>query len=181
MKRRHVPVLLSTLVLALSSPSIAAFKSKGEPEVGFVAVGPAGLKINGKTSKLTAVERDEVLSVKVPLTNLETGIGLRDKHLRKYLDVAKYPTAALNVRRSQLKVPEDGKSSSGRATGAFTLHGTTKQLPFKYQMKRKGPSYWVRGTSSLDIRDYGIEVPCYLGICVEPTVKLDVKFQLEDR
>ena len=42
----------------------------------------------------------------VPLAPIETGIALRDQHLREILETEKYPTAILQVPRSEAVAPE---------------------------------------------------------------------------
>ena len=138
------------------------------------------LKIDGSSSELSANEKDGKLIVTAPLSHIKTGISLRDKHLRRYLQVDQFPTAKLEVQRSKLKLPNDDAVVQSSATGRFTLHGITKPLTFRYEAKRTGSDYHVQGLSQVDIRDFGIEVPCYLGVCVKPVVKLRVKFKLRE-
>ena len=139
------------------------------------------MKINGKGDKLKASEANGKIKISVPIDSLETGIGLRDKHLKRDLHAADHPDAILEVERSKLKEPEDKKTSSGSAKGKFTLNGKTKEISFRYKAKRTGSDYHVQGRATVDIRDYDIEVPCYLGVCVKPEVKIAVKFKLRDK
>jgi polyisoprenoid-binding protein YceI len=167
--------------LTVSFAASARLEDAGDVDVHFLATGPGGMKINGEGSDLKASETDGKLTIKAPLTNLKTGIGLRDKHLRNYLETSKYPDATLVIERSKLDIPENDKTSKGSATGNLTLHGVTKPLKFTYKALRTGSDYHVQGLATVDIRDYGIEVPCYLGVCVEPEVKLKVKFKLREK
>ena len=84
------------------------------------------------------------------------------------------------IERSKLKMPADHQVAQASATGSFRLHGVTKRLEFKYRAKRMGSDYLVQGLTEVDIRDFGIEVPCYLGVCVHPKVKIKVKFKLRE-
>jgi polyisoprenoid-binding protein YceI len=138
------------------------------------------MRIHGTAATLTADEADGKLTIKVPVDNLKTGIGLRDRHLKKDLETDKYPTATLQIERSKLSFPENDQEVSASATGSFTLHGVTKPLKFTYKALRTGSDYHVQALATVDIRDHGIEPPCYLGVCVDPTVKLKVKFKLRD-
>lgn len=180
----HRLKLLSLATLtALGSVALVAsarLNSIGAAEVGFLAVGPAGLKINGHSDKLSASEKDGKLSVVAPLTHLKTGISLRDGHLRHYLDTEKYSNATLSVERSKLETPADNQVAQGSAVGRFTMHGVTKPVKFRYRAKRTGSDYHVQGLTQIDIRDFGVEVPCYLGVCVHPDVKIKVKFKLRE-
>jgi polyisoprenoid-binding protein YceI len=170
-------------VVAMATFSLLAsadIKSNGPASVKFLAVGPAGLAINGTSSDLTASEKDGTLTIKAKLTNLKTGIGLRDKHLKGYLETEKYPEATLTVQRSALTVPGHNQTAERKSSGKLTLHGVTKPLKFDYQAKRSSSDYLVQGRTQIDIRDFGIEVPCYLGVCVKPDVKISVKFKLRE-
>jgi polyisoprenoid-binding protein YceI len=173
-----VGALLTGASLALSAA--AKLSDAGDVDVRFLAKAPAGLKISGTGSDLKASESDGKIEITVPVTNLETGIGLRDKHLRRYLESEKYPNAKLVVAKSKLSFPENDKDASGSATGDCTLHGVTKPLKFHYKANRTGSDYHVQALAKIDIRKFDIEVPCYLGVCVDPEVKLKVKFKLRE-
>lgn len=181
MNRRKL-ISLAALATLLTVALVAAAKleSIGRPDVQFRAVGPAGLKIDGHSSLLSASGKDGKLTVVAPLTHLETGISLRDRHLRGYLETDKYPNATLTVERSKLKMPANNKIVQSSAVGAFTMHGVTKPVTFRYRAKRTGSDYHVQGLTQVDIRDFKIEVPCYLGVCVHPDVKIKVKFKLRE-
>ncbi len=182
MKRRSrlIPLTIAAIV-GVTLSAAASLSSIGNADVQFLALGPAGMKINGTSSELTASEADGKLTLNAPLTNLKTGIGLRDKHLKGYLHTDNHPSAKLVIDKSKLKTPTDGQTVEGSATGDFTLNGTTKPLKFKYKAKRTGSDYHVQGMADVNIKDHGIEQPCYLGVCVDPTVKLKVAFKLRDK
>ena len=168
MNRRPLILALLLAVATVAIPAYAALVSYGVAHVRFKIAGPAGMTINGKSEDLTVNEKDGVLMVEVPLTDLKTGIGLRDKHLRGYLNTKKYPKATLHVTRSALKVPANKESLEGKAQGRFTLHGKTREVPFTYKASNKNNQYRVQGRTKIDIRDFDIDVPCYLGVCTKP-------------
>src|SRR5678815_69343 len=97
---------LAALLLAL--PLLAApARVTGEPSAGFHGRGPGGFSLDGKTNQLRIEDDGTTLRVTVPLASLQTGIGLRDKHMReKYLEVQKYPDAVLEHPWSAVKLPE---------------------------------------------------------------------------
>jgi polyisoprenoid-binding protein YceI len=183
MKPHRTVLRLAAAAAALSFALAASadLASIGGADVQFRAIGPAGMKIDGTSEKLSASEADGKLKIVAPLTNLKTGIGLRDKHLRGYLKTDKHPEATLVVERSKLKVPGDNQTVTGKARGDFTLNGVTKPIDFRYQAKRTGSDYHVQGLAKIDIRDFKVEVPCYLRVCVEPEVSISVKFKLRDK
>jgi polyisoprenoid-binding protein YceI len=180
MRTKLLKVAALSALLTVTAMASAALKTVGGSSVQFLAIGPAGLKINGHSSDLRGSEADGKLTMVAKLTDLKTGIGLRDKHLRGYLNTNKHSEARLVVAKSDLKMPADKQTITGRAAGRLTLHGVTKPIKFDYRAKRTGSDYHVQGMTEIDIRDYQVEVPCYLGVCVEPQVKIKVKFKLRD-
>lgn len=136
------------LVFTLSLPTlaVAALTRTGDASAGFLAVGPAGLKVEGKTSEVEVAEVDGKVRIGVPLANVDTGIALRNKHMReKYLEVATYPRAELVVDKSTLKVPGEGPESTGAASGSMTIRGKTKPVTFQYTARRSNGAYAVTG------------------------------------
>ncbi len=181
--RRPVSYLSAALVAGLTFVTVAqaALVGIGKSEVEFRAVGPGGLKIDGTGTDLIASESGGVLKLEAPLTGLETGISLRDKHLKDAINAGKHPKAILEVKRSDLKFPEDKKSVEASATGSFTLNGTKKPLTFNYKVNRTGSDYHVQGLATVDITNFNLEKPCYLGVCVDKDVKIKVKFKLREQ
>jgi polyisoprenoid-binding protein YceI len=175
------------LVLVTSSLScIAVGEAEAElaraadTSVSFTAVGPGGLKIVGTTSELTVADDDRTITTRVALANLTTGIGLRDKHMReKYLEVGSYPNAELRVPRASLVFPKDAAASAD-AQGTMLLHGREKPVTFRYTAKRAGAKVHVEGSVHLDMREFGIAVPSYLGVTVKPDVEVVARFDAED-
>jgi polyisoprenoid-binding protein YceI len=178
---RHAWLSLAALS-AVTLVGHAKLKDAGDVDIEFHAIGPGGMKINGKAPGLTAAEDGGKLTASVPAAKLDTGIKLRDKHLREYLEAEKCPQIALSVDRQKLQFPEEGKELSAEATGTFTLHCQTKPLKFKYTAKRTGSDYHVSAVpaSDIDIRDYGVKVPSYLGVSVKPHVRFSANFKLRD-
>ncbi|RYG63316.1 YceI family protein, partial [bacterium] len=158
--------LVSALVFA-PALAFAAFTKTGTPQVTFLATGPGGLKIEGKTSELNVAEEGGNVKISVPLANVDTGINLRNKHMReKYLETDKFPNAELTVARSALQLPEDGKEVSGTANGQLTIHGQTKPVAVRYTNRRSGKTYDVQGSTRVNMNEYGVTVPSYLGVTV---------------
>jgi polyisoprenoid-binding protein YceI len=155
-------------------------KEKVKPSLEFYATATGGLKINGTADQLTAIEKDGKLIFKAPLTNVKTGIGLRDNHTKKYLGTDKFPAASLTVEKSAIKTPEDGKTSEGTVPAKFHVHGVPLDVTVKYSAKRAGSIYDVVGSFEVkDITKHNIEHPCYLGVCMNKSVLVKVAFKLK--
>ncbi|MFT3774306.1 MAG: YceI family protein [Minicystis sp.] len=167
-------------VLAMVTFSLIAaakLNKTGSSSSGFKAAGPAGLNIEGKTSDLSVADDGTNVTITVPLGNITTGIELRDKHTKEYLETDKYPNATLVVARSALKLPDGGE---GDAKGKLTVHGQTKDVNFHYSAKKSGDTFDVKGTTRININDFGIKTPTYLGVGVKPDVDVFANFQAKD-
>ena len=179
----HVLLLAIAGVFAAAA-SHARLAAPGDSRVAFHAIGPSGLKIDGTTNELGVNEASEQVSVVVPLRGLDTKIELRNKHMRdNYLETDKYPTAELVVARSALKTP-DAAPVSGEADGIMKLHGREHAVRFKYdasRLERAGARYQVNGSVRLDIRDYGIKEPSFMGASVKPEVEVVVSFTVSEQ
>jgi len=179
MKVRTVGIVSATLWLATATAD-ANLAKHGDSNVTFTAIGPAGLRIVGKTADLNVVDDGQHVSVTVPLAKLDTGISLRDTHMRdKYLEVGTYPSAQLTVDRASLKFPDQAPSDA-TTNGTMTIHGKSKAVSVHYHATRNADGIHVSGDTQVNMKDYGINVPAYLGITVKPDVSLVVNFSVSD-
>jgi polyisoprenoid-binding protein YceI len=165
--------------LALGLPLLALAEARltGTPTAGFAGRGPGGFTVEGTTHELRVQDDGTTLKLTVPLGQLTTGIALRDRHMReKYLEVAKFPELVLELPWSTVKLPSDGQRLEGSGTGKVTLHGQSKDVPIRYAVQRAGSSYQVTGHAAINLKDFGIEVPSYFGITVQPDIDARATF-----
>lgn len=120
-------------------------------------------------------------SLSVDLRSLDTGIGLRNDHLRRlYLEVDKgtgYDEAVLSdIRLAGI----DWETFQGKTdfTGTLLLHGTTKPVTGQAEIRRDGPTVRVDASFPLELTDFGIAKPQYLGVGVKNEVETKVKLVL---
>jgi polyisoprenoid-binding protein YceI len=172
-------VSASLALLTLSTAGYAALSAASDAHVDFEASGPAGLKITGSTGELTAAEDGGNVVLTVALGNLTTGIGLRDQHMKeKYLEVPKFPSTTLTIARSALTVPASGQKSAGDAPATLTLHGQSHPVTVHYDSKADGASVVTHGSFHINMNDFGITVPVYLGVTVKPGVDVNATFKV---
>jgi polyisoprenoid-binding protein YceI len=117
----------------------------------------------------------------VDLRTLDTGIGLRNTHLReRYLEVDKgdgYDKAVV----SGIQLPDvDASTFEGRTsfTATMRLHGTTKPIAGQLQIRREPSSIRVDAAFPLMLTDYGIAKPQYLGVGVRNEIQIRATFDL---
>ena len=118
-------------------------------------------------------------SLAVDLRTLDTGIGLRNEHLREnYLEVDKGPgfeTATLS--EIDLKgFNPDAPEGKGSFTGVLTLHGVTKAVTGAVDVRQAGAGLRVKASFPVNLADYSIRKPRYLGIGVKDIVQVEVAF-----
>jgi polyisoprenoid-binding protein YceI len=167
-------------LLTVSIVAHAKINKSGASTAGFRAKGPAGLGIEGTTSELALADDGTTVTVSVPLGNLTTGIGLRDRHMKGYLEVDTYPSAELKVARSQLKFPASDSASESDAKGTMKIHGVTREVSFHYAAKLAGGAWAIRGSTRINMNDFGIKTPSYLGVSVKPDIDVFANFQAAD-
>lgn len=169
------------LVVAVALPGVvgATLSATGTPEVKFEARATAGLTIVGSTHEMLVEDDGTKLAVRVSLRRLATGIDLRDRHMKEHLDTAHFRNAELSVQRSALRVPTTGTIRAS-ARGTLTLHGKTRPISFRYTAEHRGNVIQVRGTARVDMTQFGIEPPSYLGMSVEPVVQVSAGFDVQD-
>jgi polyisoprenoid-binding protein YceI len=164
MKHRRVVILgISAWAMTSVVRASAGLSSAGDSTVKFEAQGPAGMKINGTSGGVRAAEADGKIKIVAPTTGFQTGIGLRDKHLRDYLESDKMPEAVLVVDRTKITLPTDA-ATTGSVTADLSLHGVTRPTKVGYRITRGPNGYQVHG-SITSASDFKIKKPCYLGVC----------------
>jgi polyisoprenoid-binding protein YceI len=181
--RVHAAVGAAVLTLVLLTPWTAAATLTKPSAVGvkFVAAGPAGVSIVGKSSALRVNDDGQLITFVAPLGALETGIELRDRHMKeKYLEVGKYPNAELRVDRKALSFPAPSDKLTRDARGELMLHGHKKAVVFHYVATRDASGYAVSASFVVNMKDYAIDVPSYLGVTVKPDVEISLQFHVMD-
>jgi len=169
-------VALAVIGFGYGLPAAAALGSSGDGRVVFKATGPAGLSFEGKNRELSMKDNGDTLVVDVKLDGFTTGIALRDRHMKeKYLETKRYPVARFEVNKSKLRFPSGG-AVSGTAEGQLTLHGVTRPVKVTYRADGDAKRAQVDGSAQLNIKDFKIDIPSYLGVTVKPNV--NVSFQL---
>jgi polyisoprenoid-binding protein YceI len=125
---------------------------------------------------------------KVPVKSMETGLPLRDEHLKSadWLDEAKHPEIALTAALKRAKTDEASKKETWAFDGEITIKGVTKPLKGEATVqkipdelgKKLGRGSWIKVKTEfpITIKDFGIEVPEIAAAKVSPTwdVKVDI-------
>src|SRR4051812_45883116 len=142
--------------------------------VTVAARGPAGLHIGGNSAEISLEQEASALVFKLPIAPIDTGIELRNRHMRASLEVERFPVASLRVARADLTFPTAASPAEGTVTGELTLHGQSHPVAVRYRAQRDAALTRLQGSLRVDLRDFGVKPPSYLGVAVSPEVQIDV-------
>ena len=145
-----------------------SFEAKTGAVQGTVTTGASGAALGGEIS--------------VDLATLDTGIGLRNEHMKdKYLEVGKgrgFDHAVLSGIRLG-DVDPQGFQGKTAFTGTFLLHGTTKPVSGQATIRREGTNVRVEASFPVSVSAFAIEKPQYLGVGVRDQVTVNVSLVAE--
>lgn len=118
---------------------------------------------------------DTELYLEVDLASLDTGIGLRNRHMRdNYLEVKKYPFAVFKGRIETVRVAADGRAHV-TAHGTFSVHGVDRERDIACDATPAGRGYRATCSFPVLLSDHDIEIPrvMFLKLADEIRVELD--------
>lgn len=157
MNRFFILILLIYLMVSPVFSGLAQWKATGGT-IQF-QIKNAGLTVDGsfKNLELNIQFNPEFpekarMEAKVWVESIETGINLRNKHLKKeeYFHVDKFPEIYMKLMRLQ-------KAGSGwKGSFQLTLKGTTRLVEIPIEFTEIGSSAILKGKFELNRLDYGI-------------------------
>ncbi len=119
-------------------------------------------------------------ALRVDLVPLDTGIELRNSHLREnYLEVARgeqYRYAALTGIALAAPLPPDAARHATPFSGTLSLHGVERAIAGEAELRRRDGGIGVQATFSLSLEAFDIPPPRYLGVGVRDEVGIRVTF-----
>jgi len=158
-------LLLAFLPLTITPLSAAtncqvSFKTTAQP--GFLAIDSDVGTCQGEITKKAGLFSGKFKS---QLKDFDTGIELRNKHLRdKYLQVGKYPEAVFTF---------ENQKDDGELEGILTIKKDSRPIKVSYAIS-KGK---VNAKFGFEVKDYpSLGVPSWLGVTAAGRVDVDVEF-----
>jgi polyisoprenoid-binding protein YceI len=122
---------------------------------------------------------DTELYLEVDLASLDTGIGLRNRHMRdNYLEVAEYPYASYSgvIVRSD-PMAEGGHRVTSR--GSFTVHGVSRDMEIPCDVTSAGDVYRAACTFQVLLSDHDIEIPKIMFLKLADEIRVELVFEQE--
>ena len=182
-------VISATLLTSLARAAMTIPVQSSQGKIEFHAVGrPSMIKVNGEgkgpDGTITITSAGAGASSKVSgdltfdMTTLNSGISMRDDHMKnKYLEVGKFPQAKLHL--TEVSLPEKWSAQTPVAKdvpfkGEMTLHGQTKPVTGKFDVSGDSAKMNAKVNFEINIAEYGVEIPVYLGITVKNDVPVEI-------
>jgi len=117
------------------------------------------------------------LHFEVDLASLETGIRLRDRHMREeYLEVGRFPLATFTG--SVDRIAEAGDDLRVTSSGTFAVHGVEHERSIECDARSAAPGYRVRCSFPVRLPDHDIEIPRLMFLKLAEEVRVDLDFHL---
>lgn len=141
--------------------------------VEFTALGrPGGFRIIGKTTadSLTgklALGAKPGGEVTLKMDRFETGMSLRDQHLKDHLEVSKFPESKFQLQAIDL--------TQGTFLGLMTLHGETQKVLGKVLFENEGGIGKLGFQFEVQLPDFKIVQPSFAGVKVDNRIEVNVK------
>lgn len=116
--------------------------------------------------------------LEVELDALDTGIGLRNRHMREnYLETDRYPYASYQGRIVAVDSAEGG-ALSVKSMGKLAIHGVKRDLEIACVVTPAGGGYRIQGAFEVRLPDFGIAIPSLMFLKINETVDLDLDFHV---
>jgi polyisoprenoid-binding protein YceI len=184
--RTSLRIVLFVSLWAVVTSAGGASWHVGQGEVSVKCPMTVGGSFDATTSALTGMLTTSTArpsgfdgSLAVDLRTIDTGIALRNDHLKeKYLEVDKgvgYEQAVLSGVVLQ-GLNTDALTGKGSFTGSLMLHGVKKTVTGPAEIRQAGTGWRVRASFPVNLPDYNIDKPRYLGVGVKDTVQVSVTF-----
>jgi polyisoprenoid-binding protein YceI len=154
--------LISDLALCVST---VQFEGVGNP--GFLTIEGKGGKVTGA---LTVKGDKSSGTFEVNLNDFDTGISLRNEHMKKkYLETDTYPIAKFIL--DPILLPKDGKF---KWTGNLTLHGVTNKIDGDAEVLNKV----IDVSFSIKMSDFKINKAIYLGVGFDDKISITLNLDI---
>jgi polyisoprenoid-binding protein YceI len=157
---------------------------KQKPSVKFISHAPLD-DFEGLTDKIDGYlvwENDDLTSqseiyVEVDLNSVDTGIGLRNRHMREnYLHTDKYPYTHYKGKISSSEKLNDS-TFAVVTTGVIFIHGIEKPLSVQGTVTRTAENvYRIRTNFQVKLSDFNIEIPSIMFYKINETMDLVLDF-----
>ena len=118
------------------------------------------------------------LYFEVDLNSLDTGIGLRNRHMREnYLHTDKYPTTYYKgeIIKSEKVTDIESKIVS---EGTIFIHGVEQPLSVEATLIQNGKQFNIQCRYNVKLSDFNIEIPSIMFYKIDETMDIRINFYI---
>ena len=154
-----------------------------------VSTNVPAIEVHGKSTALAAhvlLRRDgdslklERVEASLPVKTLETGMAMRDEHMRKYIFTTPsgdVPDLRFESGTATCPGVAPGHEGTCKIAGQLTIRGVSRAFSMLLKVRQEGSSatFHVSGDSVVRLSDYGIPVPSQLGVKTANEVQVHLR------
>jgi polyisoprenoid-binding protein YceI len=128
--------------------------------------------IEGYISWDSTLTNSSRIEFKVYLDSLDTGIGLRNTHMRdKYLETSKYPLAEFTGSITN-QIKKTNLESEVKVHGTLKIHGVERKQEIFGKIYYYGNLFKIESSFDIFLSDFNIEKPSFLFATVDNKMTL---------
>ena len=183
---KKVLVVLICLAALLTAGEYQVDKNQ-ENLVKFISDAPIE-DFEGTTSKIDGylywqgedLTSESEIYLEVDLNSLDTGIGLRNRHMREnYLETDKFP-----ITYFQGKIVSSTKKTEDvvvlNSEGSIFIHAIKRPLSVKGTMNAAGEGYRIQAEFIVKLSDFEIEIPSIMFYKINEDMQLILDFYIKE-
>jgi len=146
--------------------------------VEFVSTAPM-LEFKGKSDHLTGMIDfdDNLVDFYVDLTTIDTGINLRNNHMRdSYLETDKFPFAEFTGSLNKMYDFEQAGKQEITTSGVFEIHGVEQEMEIKGSLEETNQGMRLEASWVVKLEDHDIRKPrvVFYELADEQTVNISI-------
>jgi polyisoprenoid-binding protein YceI len=119
------------------------------------------------------------VAITIPVNTLETGMSLRDSHMRKYVFTTsdgQVPDVEFDAANTTCAANGGGGQLTCQVTGDLAIRGLPRPFTMTLKVKRDGSAFHAAGDALVKLSVYNIDRPSQLGVQTADEVKLHLEF-----
>jgi polyisoprenoid-binding protein YceI len=133
-------------------------------------------KIDGYLYMKSDNLKDAEVYFEVDLNSIDTGIGLRNRHMRDdYLHTDKYPFTHFKGNITEVKTISQTEFDV-IARGKMFIHGVTRDITLNGKIYKVPDGYQIKSEFEVKLTDYNIKIPRFMFVRINENIKLYVDF-----
>jgi polyisoprenoid-binding protein YceI len=121
------------------------------------------------------------LYFEVDLNTIDTGIGLRNRHMRdNYLETDKFRYASYKGTFNNIKKISENNYEV-EVKGSMNIHGVTKPLTLKGKIMKNQNGLRIQSQFNISLLDHRIEVPEFMFLKISEIMDLRIDFYMKEK